>query len=209
MPYAKFINSSEFPYHVTNRCINRDWFALPIEKVWEIVSEQLCFTSHAFSLRIHAFVLMSNHYHMLVTTPEANLSGALNHFQSETARRIVKDAHRINHMWARRFKRCLITNDHYFNNAYKYLYRNPVEVFMCDRPENYKFSSLPGLLGFRRLEFPVFDPLFPEDAERVLTWINIEPEEKMKKDMRKALRRSCFGLPRLSGKSHPLETQLL
>lgn len=205
MPHPPFVNSPELPYHITNRCINKEWFRQPMEEVWEIFSLQLAFVAFAFNLRVHAFVLMSNHYHLLVTTPDKNLSRAINYFQAETSKYLVKSAQRINHTWARRFKRCEISNDHYFKSVYKYLYRNPVAGGMCDDVLDYKYSSLPGLIGMKRLEFPVQDPFLIEASEDIISWLNIVPDPVATEDLRRALNRNKFSLPRYKGKKNKLE----
>lgn len=147
MAHTPFQNHSEFPYHITARCINRDWFSIDMPAVWEIMTRQLYFTNFAFNLRIHSFVLMSNHFHMIVRSPEANLSVAMSYFMRETSREITRRSHRINQTYGSRFHRSLI--------AYKYVFRNPVEAGLCNRVEDYEFSSLKGVLGERWLDVPI------------------------------------------------------
>ena len=75
MARSLHVDQGEFPYHVVAKCINGDWFSIPMERVWEIVSEQLYFVHHAYGLRILSFVLMSNHFQPSVTSDAAGQSG--------------------------------------------------------------------------------------------------------------------------------------
>ncbi len=119
------------------------------------MTRQLYFVSHAFNLRVHAFVLMNNHFHLIVRTPDGNLSDAMRYFMRETSREITFVSGRINQTYGSRFHRSLLHSPLYYLHAYKYLYRNPVEAGLCELVEEYKFSSLQGLLGETWLDVPV------------------------------------------------------
>lgn len=208
MARKKTIVSGELPYHVTARCINREWFCLPLPAVWEIMENMLHFVHFAYGFRIHAFVLMNNHFHLIVRAPEKNLSAGMNYFMRETSREIGRRAHRINQTYGARFHRCLINNSHYFLHAYKYVYRNPVEAGIVRRPEDYSYSTLPGLLGRQKVSIPVeFDDTLFNSVESTLSWLNKKPSKENHEYVRKALRKQEFqlGIHRNSGKDNPLE----
>lgn len=212
MGRKKFINHTEFPYHVTARCINRDWFSLDLHVVWEVMSRHLYFVSFAFNLRVHSFVLMSNHFHLIVRTPDANLSEAMRYFMRETSRELTYLSGRINQTYGSRFHRSLLDNPLYYLHAYKYLYRNPVKAGMCKRVEDYPFSSLPGLLGETWLDIPI-----SEDEnwgmwlsrESTLRWLNSTPTEEHWEEVRKALMRRVFSLSPQNNRPSILETNAL
>jgi putative transposase len=183
-----------------------------MEQVWEIMSQQLYFIRIAYEVDILAFVLMSNHFHMLIRTPHANLSLAMARFMRETSRGITKAAHRINQTWGNRHFRCIIESNHYYLHSYKYIYRNPVTAGMCDRVEDYPFSTLSGLLGAQRLLIPVAEDLtLFSDVEGTLQWLNRKPEEKHWETVRRALRKERFKLPKEANtnKAHGLEVDML
>lgn len=194
MPRKKFFRTDEFPYHVTARSHNKEWFEIPIEKVWDIFSRYLYFITLAYGVRIHAFVLMNNHFHLLVTTPQANLSEAMNYLMREVSKSINLEAGNINQVFGGPYHWSLIKNRLYYQHAYKYLYRNPVEAGICSRVEKYKYSSLRGLLGFDHLPFPAFDNmnLIINPNER-LKWLNTPyPNSDFLEDIRLALRHQEF-----------------
>ena len=107
MPRAKTILQSEFPYNISARCINREWFYISTERVWEIFCEELTRTSNHHELLIHSFVLMSNHFHLIASTPKANISQCMQQFMQRSSRRLTKEGNRINETFAgRHFKLC-------------------------------------------------------------------------------------------------------
>lgn len=210
MPRSKTILQSEFPYHVTARCINKEWFNLPMECVWEIMSQQLFFIHHAFGAEILAFVLMSNHFHLLLRTPLANLDKITEWFMRESSRSLVWEGNRINQTYGGPHFRCVVSSFHHFLNAYKYLYFNPVHAGICRNVEDYRFSSLRGLLGQERLLFPVAnDETLFSDVEGTLRWLNSMPTPDNWAATEKALKRREFKLARLNNRPHPLEVQML
>ncbi|WP_081111818.1 transposase [Bdellovibrio bacteriovorus] len=60
------------------------------------MSNYLCFIHHAYKGEIYAFVLMSNHFHLLIRFPENNMSEAMTYFMRESSRMISRQAGRIN-----------------------------------------------------------------------------------------------------------------
>ncbi|WP_413569442.1 transposase [Bdellovibrio sp. HCB117] len=192
-----FHNHTEFPYHVTARCINRDWFSLDMDFIWEVMSRNLYFLNGAFNLRIHSFVLMSNHFHMIVRTPDANLSEAMRYFMRETSREISFNSFRINQTYGSRFHRTLIDNPLYYLHAYKYVYRNPVAAGLCNKVEEYPYSSLQGLLGNRWMDVPVSEDEnwgFFSSRTETLKWLNTTPDPQCMEEVRVALRKPTFKL---------------
>ncbi len=208
MPRSNFTPTGD-PYHVGARCINKEWFSSPTDVVWNIFGDQLYLTEKAFNLKIHSFVLMSNHYHMLVTAPELNLSQAMNYFLRESSRRGLKDNKRINHTFSARFFRSRVSGFHHFTTVYKYIYRNPVEAGLCNHVEEYPWSTLNALLGFSKLVIPLQEDtlLFDSGLEPTLKWLNTDPGSENRDAVRKAVRRSEFALPNKNRYEHPLNHQ--
>lgn len=212
MPRKNFIPQSEFPYHVTARCINKEWFKIPLDEVWDICSIYLCFIRFAFNVRIINFVLMSNHFHMLISTPEANLDKVMNYFMRETSRAIGKRAGRINQVYGGPYGWSMINTPIYFLHAYKYVYRNPTEVGLAEFVEDYRYSTINQLLGFTHGIIPLeFDETLFSDVRQCLSWLNTPyPSEEMKDQVRKALKKHQFGFAKdTSGNPSELEMKLI
>ncbi len=202
MPNVKpFCVSLENPYHITGRCLNKEWFSIPMPVVWDILSEFLYFVSYSYDLRIHQFVLMGNHFHMIASSPNGQLSSAMQFFMSQSSRALAGEANRINHIWGARFYRSEITTYNHFLNCYKYNYRNPVSAGITQKVEDYRFSSLHGLLGFSTLIIPVEEDLtLFSDVEGTLSWLNRSPSEQSLDLIRRALKRRVFKLPNLNSR---------
>jgi len=198
MPRKNVPNLSNYPYHITGRCINREHFESPLPLVWSIMEDYIFFLHRAFGIKFYCFVLMPNHFHMIVRSPESNLSAAMNYFMRETSRQITTAAGRINQTYGGRFHRSLIKSEIYFRHAYKYVYRNPVKAGLSQNVLDYPFSSLPGLLGSRPLNIPIEDNLLfnPGFNAKVLDWMNSKPKEEDEISIRLALRRREFELPK-------------
>jgi putative transposase len=106
---------------------------------------------------IHAYVLMGNHYHLLIETPEANLVRGMTWFQTTcTVRHNAR--HRCSgHLFAGRYKAILVDPEQpaYFHTLWNYIHLNPVRagVVRLNRGESlldYAWSSLSGYVLLRR-----------------------------------------------------------
>lgn len=212
MPRKRIYRTEEFPYHVVVRCANKEWFQLPMPEVWNIFSIYLYFICVAYKVQIHSFVLMSNHFHMLVSTPEANIDQAMNYLLREVSRRIGEKTKRINQIFGGPYHWTLIKNSTHYSHAYKYVYRNPVHAGLCSKVEEYKYSSLHGLLGLCYLNIPAIDNLnLIYDTTKVLKWLNEEYSEENRESIRKALSHREFQFERdsESGYQNLLETSIV
>lgn len=193
MPRARAILQSEYPYHITARCINREWFNVSMDNVWKIFCEELTRSHEAHNLQIHSFVLMGNHFHLIASTPEANISQAMHQFMYRSSKSLTKQGNRINQTFAGRHYKCVLGEYSYFMNAYKYNYRNPVVAGLCARVEDYQYSSLPMILNLTSPQFPIVnDTLIQEDPAGIVEWLNTAPDPEKLEAVKMGLRRQFF-----------------
>lgn len=93
---------------------------------------------------VHAYVLMSNHVHLLVT-PAA--SGGVALMMQDVGRRYVRIFNMIHGrtgtLWEGRYKSCLIDSDSYLLTCHRYIERNPVRAGLVSHPSRYRWSSYP------------------------------------------------------------------
>lgn len=165
--------SPEFPYHVTGRVHNRNPFPLPLDEMWEIAQQRLFYLHRAFNFRILSFVLMPNHFHAILRTPDTNLSIGMGDFMRETAKEVNRRRHRLDQLWGKRFHCSILTQVPYFLNCYKYVYQNPLRAKLSKNVESYPFGTLSGLLGQQRLTIPLEeDTTLFENPEETLSWLN-------------------------------------
>jgi putative transposase len=194
MAKTHYTPDSFYPYHVSARCINKDWFKIPTQDVWDVMSNYLFFLKHGFDFEIISFVLMSNHFHLIVKTPKANLSQGMNYFMRETSRSLTMLSDRINQTYGSPYHWSLIKNENYFRHAYKYVYRNPVEAGLSLKVEDYRYSTLQCKLGQNNDIIPLTeDCLLFEAVDETLSWLNHKyPDESAKALIRSALKKREF-----------------
>jgi len=94
-----------------------------------------------FNLEIHAYVLMKNHYHLLIRTREANLSRAIQWLGVSYSVWFNRRHERSGHLFQGRFKSFLIENDRYFTAMCHYIHGNPPRAGLVRRLWNYRWSS--------------------------------------------------------------------
>ncbi|MBW2604115.1 MAG: transposase [Deltaproteobacteria bacterium] len=105
----------------------------------ETISEM----SERFEVDIFAYVLMSNHYHLLVRTNRANLKKAMQWFGTTYTRRFNNRNCKKSHLFQGRYKSILVQNDAYLMQLSCYIHRNPLRAGIVKRLIDYKWSSYP------------------------------------------------------------------
>lgn len=115
-----------------------------------------------YGWRCHAYCLMPNHYHLLVTTPRANLSDGARHLNGVYAQTFNRRRSRVGHLFQGRFKAILVQRDAHLLELSRYIVLNPVRAGLCARPEGWLWSSYRATAGTART--PGF-----LDTEAVLT----------------------------------------
>ncbi len=117
-------------------------------RIAELVQDSLLFFDGE-RYRLTAWVIMPNHVHILATPCAGyELSAILHSLKSYTANEANKIAGRTGQLWQREsFDRWIRNADH-FANAIIYIENNPVKAGLCERPEDWRFSSA----AFRKRE---------------------------------------------------------
>ena len=100
-----------------------------------------------FSLVIHSYCLMDNHYHLLIETPEPNLSSAVQWLNVSYAVYFNRKRQRRGHLFGGRFKAILIDADEYLKQLSRYIHLNPVRAKITERPGDYPWSSYNAFLA--------------------------------------------------------------
>ena len=109
--------------------------------------------------RVHAYVLMGNHYHLLVETPEPNLSRGMKWLQSTYTSRFNRRHQLFGHLFQGRFKAVVVdgADASYFQVVSTYIHLNPARAGLIrigsERLKRYRWSSYPWYLSRRGPEW--------------------------------------------------------
>ncbi|MBW2491800.1 MAG: transposase [Deltaproteobacteria bacterium] len=97
--------------------------------------------SERFEIDVFAYVLMGNHYHLLLKTNRANLSKSMQWLGVTYTRRFNLRHFRAGHLFQGRFKSIIVQNDAYLMRLSCYIHRNPLRAGIVERLANYRWSS--------------------------------------------------------------------
>lgn len=106
-----------------------------------------------FRWMCHAFVLMNNHYHLLIETPRGNLADGMHQLNGRFAHWYNKERGRIGHVFQGRFKPIVVEKDSYFLAVVRYVVLNPVRAGMITDPGFWKWSSYQATAGHEPCPF--------------------------------------------------------
>jgi putative transposase len=169
-------------YHVTARGNNKlpivrdedDWTALRVT-VGAVVSR--------YAWVCHAYCFMTNHFHLLVQTPEPNLSTGMQRLNGCYAQSFNKRHGTVGHLFQGRFGARLVESDAHFVVVVSYLAQNPVVAGVCDRPEDWAWSSFAATIGLALpAEYLTTDMvlgMFSPDRERAQVLLRAYVEESL------------------------------
>ena len=101
-------------------------------------------TVETYGWRLHAFVLLGNHDHLFLETPEANLSAGMHLLNGSYTGYFNVRHKRVGHLFQGRFKARLIEEDGYFSEVSRYLHLKAVRAKLVRSPEDWKWSSYAG-----------------------------------------------------------------
>ncbi|MGA3246061.1 MAG: transposase [Bacteroidota bacterium] len=129
---------------------------------FEAIIDSLKYCQENKSLRLHAYVIMPNHTHSIVSTSEGNLASIIRDYERHTSwrilellgeaknRRLLKYFHSVarreergneHRIWQSGSHPVLVESDEFFDQKLEYIHNNPVIKGYVERPEYWKFSS--------------------------------------------------------------------
>ena len=133
-------------YHVTSRGDRReDIYADSTDReVWLDTLAQCC---ERYNWAIHAWCQMSNHYHLVIETAEANLSAGMRQLNGVYTQKVNRRHQRVGHVFQGRFKAILVERDSYLLELGRYVVLNPVRAGMVKHVRQWKWSSYHAMVG--------------------------------------------------------------
>jgi len=139
----------EFPnaiYHVTARGNAREPVFLDDEDR-TLYLACLADGVRRFGWICHAYCLMDNHYHLLIETPDANLSAGMRQLNGVYTQRFNRRHARVGHLFQGRFKAIVVDRDSYLLALCRYVVLNPIRAGMVKHIARYRWSSYPAMMG--------------------------------------------------------------
>ena len=127
-------------YHVTSRGNERGKIFFTKTDYRKFI-EYLVHIKVKFGVIIHSYVLMTNHYHLLIETPDKNLCKIMHYLNSSYTTYINIKRIRSGHLFQGRYKSIVVDKDNYLLELSRYMHLNPVRADMVKRPEQYPYSS--------------------------------------------------------------------
>ncbi len=94
-----------------------------------------------YNFRLYAYVLMDNHYHLLIETLKPNLSKIMHYINSVYTTYFNKVNNNVGHVFQGRYKSIIVDADNYYKKLTRYIHLNPVKAKIVEKPEDYKWSS--------------------------------------------------------------------
>ena len=133
-------------YHVTSRGDRREDIYRNDEDraAWLSVLAQVC---ARFNWRCHAWCQMTNHFHLVLETPEANLSQGMRQLNGVYTQQFNRRHALVGHLFQGRFKAILVERETYLVELARYVVLNPVRAGMVARPDDWLWSSYRAMVG--------------------------------------------------------------
>lgn len=141
MPRKPRFTLPGIPQHIIQRGNNREPCFFTEEDYQRYLTD-LSEVADQFNCQLHAYVLMTNHVHMLITPfTEHGLSHMMQALGRRYVRYINNTYQRTGTLWEGRYKSCLIESEQYLLTCMRYIELNPVRAGMVEHSGDYKWSS--------------------------------------------------------------------
>ena len=133
-------------YHVTSRGNDRRAI-FKDDGDRELFLRTLAQVTERFHWICHAYCLLNNHYHLVIETPDGNLSKGMRQLNGVYTQAFNKRHRRVGHIFQGRFKGILVQKDSHFLEVCRYVVLNPVRAKTVGQPHQWKWSSYRATIG--------------------------------------------------------------
>ncbi len=141
MPRRARLSVPGIPWHIIQRGNNRS-ACFYSDEDYQFYLERLKELAEKFSCDIHAYVLMTNHVHLLLTPGKRDSAALLMKNLGQRYVQYVNHTYRRSGtLWEGRFRSCLTQSEDYVLACYRYIELNPVRADMVAHPRDYPWSS--------------------------------------------------------------------
>jgi REP element-mobilizing transposase RayT len=142
----------EFPgavYHVTSRGNARQAIFIDDEDRG-VFLDVLSMVVGRFNWLCHAYCLMENHYHLLIETPDGNLSKGMRELNGVYTQGFNQKYRRVGHLFQGRYNAILLEKDNHLLSLCRYVVLNPERAGLIKRPEQWRWSSYRATVGLTK-----------------------------------------------------------
>jgi putative transposase len=145
MPRKRRVDHEGAWHHVMNRGVaHARIFDDATAKIFLIELRDAC---GRHRVQVHGYCILPNHYHLLLFTPEAGLSAAMQTLSSRFTQSVNRYHERDGPLFRGRFRSVLIGDDAHLARVSQYIHLNPVEAGLVARAEDWRWSSAGSYLG--------------------------------------------------------------
>jgi REP element-mobilizing transposase RayT len=174
----------EYPgavYHVTSRGNARaDIFVETGDR--QTFLFQLESVVSRFNWICHAYCLMDNHYHLLIETPEGNLSMGMRHLNGVYTQSFNRQHQRVGHIFQGRFKAVIVEKESHLLELCRYVVLNPVRAEMVSAPQKWPWSSYRATVGINTTPYLTTDWILAQFG-----WIKSEAKNKYRQFVKEGM----------------------
>ena len=96
----------------------------------------LCKVTKRYHLLLHCYCLMHNHYHLLLETPEGNISQGIRQLNGTYTQQFNKKYQRVGHLFQGRYKSILVEKENYLLELSRYIALNPQRANLVKNPKD-------------------------------------------------------------------------
>ncbi len=170
------------PVHIVQRGASREAVFFEDED-YKAYASWMKEAAQAYDIAVHAFVLMTNHIHILLTAQNTeNVSKFMQHIGRRYVPFINHKYGRSGSLWESRYKSNLVQSERYFLAVMRYIELNPVRANMVEQAAQYRWSSFRHNSGLKPLSFitphPIFNMLGSDTATRSGNYLSMFEQQQ-------------------------------
>ncbi len=136
-------------YHITARGNERKRIFFS-KADYEKFKDYLSIAQDKYGYLLHCYMLMTNHYHLIMETPNANMSKVMHYVNGSYTGYLNRRRKRSGHLFQGRYKAILVDVDSYLLELSRYVHLNPVRAKRVSTPEDYPYSSYGSYISSRK-----------------------------------------------------------
>src|SRR4030067_2859257 len=139
----------EYPgavYHITSRG-NEKKLIFKDERDRKIFLDTLSQVDKRYNWLCHAYCLINNHYHLIIETPDGNLSAGMRQLNGVYTQAFNRRNHRVGHVFQGKYKAIVIEKEGYLLQVSRYVVLSPVRAKIVEGPADWRGGSYRGRAG--------------------------------------------------------------